>query len=54
MSPALFDEVCQAAVEDVGRPVRVVARVTQARDHPVLLAVAETRYLTGLVLEVLE
>ena len=54
VSPALFDEVCQAAVEDVGRPVRVVARVTQARDHPVLLAVAETRYLTGLVLEVLE
>jgi 23S rRNA (cytosine1962-C5)-methyltransferase len=54
VSPALFDEVCQAAVEDVGRPVRVLARVTQARDHPVLLAVAETRYLTGLVLEVLE
>ena len=54
VSPALFEEVCQAAVEDVGRPVRVVARVTQARDHPVLLAVPETRYLTGLVLEVLE
>ena len=54
VSPALFEEVCRAAAEDVGRPVRVAARVSQARDHPVLLAVPETRYLTGLVLEVLE
>ena len=54
VSPALFEDVCRAAAEDVGRPVRVAARVSQARDHPVLLAVPETRYLTGLVLEVLE
>jgi 23S rRNA (cytosine1962-C5)-methyltransferase len=54
VSPALFEDVCRAAVEDVGRTVRIVSRVDQARDHPVLLAVPETRYLTGLVLEALE
>jgi 23S rRNA (cytosine1962-C5)-methyltransferase len=54
VSPALFEDVCRAAAEDVGRPVRIAVRLDQARDHPVLLAVPETRYLTGLVLEVLE
>jgi len=54
VSPALFEDVCRAAAEDVGRPVRVEATFGQARDHPVLLAVPETRYLTGLFLEVLE
>jgi 23S rRNA (cytosine1962-C5)-methyltransferase len=54
VSPALFEEVCRAAAEDVGRPLRVAAHPSQARDHPVLLAVPETRYLTGLLLEVLE
>jgi 23S rRNA G2069 N7-methylase RlmK/C1962 C5-methylase RlmI len=28
--------------------------MSQARDHPVMLAIPETRYLTGLFLEVLE
>jgi 23S rRNA (cytosine1962-C5)-methyltransferase len=54
VSPTLFEEVCRAAAEDVARPVRLEAHVGQARDHPVLLAVPETRYLTGLFLEVLE
>jgi 23S rRNA (cytosine1962-C5)-methyltransferase len=54
VSPALFEDVCRAAAEDVGRPVRVTAAFGQARDHPVLLAVPETRYLTGLFLEVLQ
>lgn len=54
VGPALFEDVCRAAVEDAGRPVRLVASLGQARDHPVLLAVPETRYLTGLLLEVLE
>ena len=54
VSPALFEDVCRAASEDAGRPVRVAGRLQQARDHPVLLAVPETRYLTGLLLEVLE
>jgi 23S rRNA (cytosine1962-C5)-methyltransferase len=54
VSPALFEDVCRAAAEDVGRPVRVADRLGQARDHPVLLTVPETRYLTGLLLEMLE
>jgi 23S rRNA (cytosine1962-C5)-methyltransferase len=54
VGPALFEDVCRAAAEDVGRPVRVAAHLHQARDHPVLLAVPETRYLTGLMLEVLD
>lgn len=54
VGPALFEDVCRAAVQDVGRPVRLRATLAQARDHPVLLAVPETRYLTGLLLEVLE
>ena len=37
-----------------GAPVRIAARLSQARDHPVLLGVPETRYLTGLVLESLD
>jgi 23S rRNA (cytosine1962-C5)-methyltransferase len=53
VSPALFEEVCRAAAEDVGRPVRVAALLGQARDHPILLAMPETRYLTGLLLEML-
>jgi 23S rRNA (cytosine1962-C5)-methyltransferase len=54
VGPALFEDVCRAAAEDVGRPVRLAGRFEQARDHPVLLAVPETRYLTGLMLEALE
>ncbi len=54
VGPALFEDVCRAAAEDVGRPVRVAETYDQARDHPVLLTVPETRYLTGLLLEVLE
>jgi 23S rRNA (cytosine1962-C5)-methyltransferase len=54
VSAALFEEVCRAAAEDSRRPVRVAAHFSQARDHPVLLTVPETRYLTGLFLEVLD
>jgi 23S rRNA (cytosine1962-C5)-methyltransferase len=54
VGPARFEEVCRAAAGDAGRPVRVQATFGQARDHPVLLTVPETRYLTGLLLEVLE
>jgi 23S rRNA (cytosine1962-C5)-methyltransferase len=51
---ALFEDVCRAAAGDAGRTVRVEAFYTQARDHPILLTVPETRYLTGLLLEVLD
>jgi len=51
VSQALFEEICQAAAADAGVSVRVLAALTQARDHPVLLTVPETRYLKGLLLE---
>jgi 23S rRNA (cytosine1962-C5)-methyltransferase len=54
VSAVLFEEVCRAAAEDSGRPVRLAAHLGQARDHPMLLTVPETRYLIGLFLEVLE
>ena len=54
VGPTLFEGVCRAAAEDVGRPVRVAGAFGQGRDHPVLLVVPETRYLCGLLLEVLE
>jgi 23S rRNA (cytosine1962-C5)-methyltransferase len=54
VGPGLFEEICRAAAEDVGRPLRVIAARSQAPDHPVLLAVPETRYLTGLLLEARE
>jgi 23S rRNA (cytosine1962-C5)-methyltransferase len=54
VSPALFDEVCRAAAGDLGRSVRLRESYRQARDHPILLTVPETRYLKGLLLEVIE
>ena len=53
MTPAFFEEICRDAAGDAGIPARVLAPLTQARDHPVLLNVPETRYLTGLLLQVL-
>ncbi|HET7875673.1 MAG TPA: class I SAM-dependent rRNA methyltransferase [Methylomirabilota bacterium] len=50
VTPALFEEICREAAGDAGIPVRVLATLTQSRDHPVLLNVPETRYLTGLLL----
>ncbi len=54
VSPALFEEVCRAAAGDVRRWVRVRGTYSQAQDHPVVLTIPETRYLTGLLLEVLD
>jgi 23S rRNA (cytosine1962-C5)-methyltransferase len=51
VTPEMFGSVCRAAAGDAGIPARVVATLGQARDHPVLLAVPETRYLTGLLLQ---
>jgi 23S rRNA (cytosine1962-C5)-methyltransferase len=49
--PELFEGVCRAAAGDAGVTVRVLATLGQSRDHPVLLTVPETRYLTGLLLQ---
>lgn len=51
VSAPLFEEICHAAAADAGVTVRVLASLSQARDHPVLLTVPETRYLKGLLLE---
>lgn len=53
VTPEMFETVCRAAAGDAGVTTRVLATLTQARDHPVLLSVPETRYLTGLLLQVM-
>jgi 23S rRNA (cytosine1962-C5)-methyltransferase len=51
VSEETFEEICRDAASDAGVTLRVVERLTQAPDHPVLLTVPETRYLKGLLLE---
>ena len=53
VSDAMFEEICRDAAADAGVRVRVVERLGQAHDHPVLLSIPETRYLKGLQLEAL-
>ncbi len=52
VSPALFEAICRDAAGDARVQARVLASLGQCRDHPVLLTVPESRYLTGLVLQV--
>ena len=51
VTPALFEEICRQAAGDAGVRPRLLATLTQSRDHPVVLTIPETRYLTGLLLE---
>jgi 23S rRNA (cytosine1962-C5)-methyltransferase len=53
VSDAMFEEICREAAADAGVTLRVLETLTQARDHPVLLTVPETRYLTGRLLQAL-
>jgi 23S rRNA (cytosine1962-C5)-methyltransferase len=53
VSDGLFEDICRDAAADAGARLRVVDRLGQASDHPVLLTVPETRYLRGLLLEAL-
>jgi 23S rRNA (cytosine1962-C5)-methyltransferase len=46
---ALFQETVAAAALEAHRDVRVVERLTQASDHPVLLSYPESEYLKGLI-----
>ncbi|HEX2437418.1 MAG TPA: class I SAM-dependent rRNA methyltransferase [Methylomirabilota bacterium] len=46
-----FEATCREAAVDAGVSLRIVARLSQAADHPVLLTVPETHYLKGLLLE---
>ena len=52
VTPSFFEEICRDAAGDAGIAVRVLAPLTQGSDHPVLLNVPESRYLTGLLLQV--
>jgi 23S rRNA (cytosine1962-C5)-methyltransferase len=49
VSPAVFQQVVWEAALDAGKNARVVGRLTQAPDHPVLLHFPEGEYLKGLV-----
>jgi len=46
--------VLQQAAADAGRSCRILERRTQARDHPVLLAMPETYYLKCVILHVVQ
>jgi len=46
-----FEQACREAATDAGARLRVLDRLTQARDHPVILTIPETRYVKGLLLE---
>lgn len=48
----LFEDTILAAALEVGRPVRILHRLSQAPDHPVNIFHPESEYLKGLVLEV--
>ena len=52
VSPTDFTEVVTEASRDVHRNLRILESRTQAKDHPILLTVPETAYLTCIVLTV--
>ena len=49
VTPDLFQKIVFGASIDAGRPAQVVARLTQAPDHPLLLTFPEGEYLKGLL-----
>ena len=52
VEPDVFERTVREAADDAGVRPRVLERLGQAADHPVLLTVPETRYLKGLLLEI--
>ncbi len=48
----LFQKIVFSAALDAGREARVIERLTQAGDHPVLLTFPESEYLKGLICRV--
>lgn len=52
VSTELFQQIVFGAVADAGRDAQIVARLTAAADHPVLLSFPEGEYLKGLLLRV--
>jgi len=53
LSEALFLQILAEAANDAGRKIAVIERRTQAKDHPILLTMAETHYLKCLILKTL-
>ena len=49
ISPDLFQKIVFGASADARRSAQIVARLTQAPDHPVLLSFPESEYLKGLI-----
>lgn len=54
VSEQAFEAMLQSAAADAGRDAQVLERRGAGRDHPVLLALAETRYLKCHVLRIVE
>jgi 23S rRNA (cytosine1962-C5)-methyltransferase len=52
MSEAELLQTVASAALDARKTLRVLERLTQSKDHPILLTVPETHYLKCLVLEV--
>lgn len=52
MSPELFRAIVAEAAADTHRKLRLVEYRSQAKDHPVLLAVPETEYLKFFIFQV--
>jgi len=53
VSEEMLGEVVKEAAHQAGTRVRVLERLGQSRDHPVLITVPETLYLKGLILQIL-
>ncbi len=54
MSSDLFQKIVADAALDAGKNIKIIERLSQATDHPVLGAFPEGLYLKGLVCEVTE
>jgi 23S rRNA (cytosine1962-C5)-methyltransferase len=53
MPEALFMEMLAEVRADIGRPLRIIEQRLQARDHPILTGVPETKYLKCVIAQVL-
>lgn len=49
VTPALFQSIVAGAAVDAQRDVRLLAKLSQPPDHPILLTFPESEYLKGLV-----
>jgi 23S rRNA (cytosine1962-C5)-methyltransferase len=52
VTPHLFRQVVAAAAMDCDRDVRLLEKLTQPADHPILMTFPESEYLKGFVLQV--